>query len=187
MIDDGPGIALARHRADLLVAQARLVFQGDDLAVRGRQGGEGVAQARQIARARIAQADAGHARDVVDRRRPHALHTAEVREQRLAMEKEAEGVKARETEIHNVILSALSESSDTGASGKKYRVQLVNKTRQHVKDWPSLFSFIRQYDLFDLLQKRLSDKAAAEFVETYKQPLPGVENVDVPTLSFNKI
>lgn len=112
---------------------------------------------------------------------------AEVREQRLAMEKEAEGVKARETEIHNVILSALSESSDTGASGKKYRVQLVNKTRQHVKDWPSLFGFIRQYDLFDLLQKRLSDKAAAEFVETYKQPLPGVENVDVPTLSFNKI
>ena len=112
---------------------------------------------------------------------------AEVRDKRLAMEKEAESVKARETEIHNVILSALSESTDTGAAGSRYRVQLVTKTRQHVKDWPTLFGFIRQYDLFDLLQKRLSDKAAAEFVETHKQPLPGVENVQVPTLSFNKI
>lgn len=112
---------------------------------------------------------------------------AEVRELRLKMQKATDEVKDRETEIHNAILSALSESTDTGASGAHHRVQLVTKTRQHVKDWPSLFAFIRQYDLFDLLQKRLSDTAAREFVDTYKQPLPGVEDVEVPTLSFNKI
>lgn len=112
---------------------------------------------------------------------------AEVRDLRLKMQKATDEVKSRETEIHDFILSALSESTDTGASGKTYRVQLVTKVRQHVKDWPTLWGFIREHGMFELLQKRLSETAAKEFTDTYKQPLPGVEDVEVPTLSFNKV
>lgn len=112
---------------------------------------------------------------------------AEVRDLRLQMQKATDEVKARETEIYNTILSYLTESTDTGAAGKTHRVQLVTKKRQHVKDWPTVWGFIRQNNLFELLQKRLSDTAAKEFEDTHHQPVPGVETVEVQELSFNKI
>lgn len=106
---------------------------------------------------------------------------------RLSMQKAVDAVKEREVEIKGVILSALQESADTGAAGEKYRVQLVHKTRVNAKDWPALWAFIRQNDMFELLQKRLADKAVADLYEQYKQYPPGVEATEVPELSFNKI
>lgn len=112
---------------------------------------------------------------------------AVVRDLRLQMQKAVDEVKERETEIYNVIMSTLKESADSGAAGQNYRVQLVTKQRQNVKDWPAFHAFVRQYDLFEMLQKRLADKAVEEFTEKYQQLPPGVESVDVPTLSFNKV
>ena len=43
-------------------------------------------------------------------------------------------------------------------------MQLVTKQRQNVKDWPAFHAFVRQYDLFEMLQKRLADKAVEENV-----------------------
>lgn len=87
---------------------------------------------------------------------------AEVRAERLRLEKLAGEVKSRESEIHGVVLSILNESTDTGASGKKYRVQRVEKERLNVKDWPAFWSWIAKNDAFDMLQKRLAEKAAME-------------------------
>lgn len=127
---------------------------------------------------------------------------AEVRQRRLSMEKAAEAVKSRETEIHDMILSALNESTDTGASGKFYRVQRVEKDRLHVKDWAAFHAFVRQNDAFEMLQRRLSDKAVQEWIDNQQPVLrqnpdgsmvqapatpPGVEQAKVPTLSFTKV
>lgn len=109
-----------------------------------------------------------------------------VREARLAADKAAEAIKGRETEIYNTILSTLNESADTGASGKLYRVQRIEKKFQRVKDWTAFHQWIRENDRFDLLQKRIADKAVNELVEE-GTTLPGVEEEDVPTLSFNKV
>jgi len=112
---------------------------------------------------------------------------ADVRDLRLSMQKATDAVKERETEIYNGILLVLSESTDTGAAGEHHRVQMVSKVRRHVTDWPSLWEFIRQRGMFELLQKRLSETAVDEFTATTGQVIPGVESVDVPSLSFNKI
>lgn len=113
---------------------------------------------------------------------------AMVRDRRLSIEKEAAAVKEREMEIYNVILANLSESTDTGAAGKAYRVQLVNKERYNVKDWSEVHKFIQKYGMFELLQRRLADTAVKEYREVNNGQLPdGVATVEVPTLSFNKV
>lgn len=112
---------------------------------------------------------------------------AEVRDHRLEMDKAAARVKERETEIFNIILSALEESPDTGASGQHHRVQRVVKTVQNVADWPALYQFIQTTGAFEMLQRRLSDKAASEWAEANGALPPGVKAVDIATLSFTKI
>jgi hypothetical protein len=111
---------------------------------------------------------------------------SEVRNERLRIEKEAAGVKARESELYNIIMSVLDESTDTGASGQTYRVQRIEKERQNVKDWPAFWSYIQQHGAFELLQKRLNDKAVREMVEG-GEALPGIEAEMVATLSFTKV
>lgn len=113
---------------------------------------------------------------------------ADVRQRRLDLDKEAAAVKEREMEIHNYILSALAESTDTGASGKHHRVQLVMKERFNAADWPTLHKHIQQTGMFELLQKRLADTAVKEYREVNNGVLPdGVQAVEVPTLSFSKV
>lgn len=113
---------------------------------------------------------------------------AEVRALRLAMEKEVAAVKARETELREHIINNLSKSDDTGAAGLKYRAQIVTKDVVKVSEWGLLYSWIRKNDRFDMLQKRLSEKAAADWMdENDKRVLPGTEVIHVPDVSIQKI
>lgn len=109
-----------------------------------------------------------------------------VREERLRIEKMAKEVKDRETEIFNCIMSTLDESTDTGASGKFYRVQRVEKEVNQVKDWPAFHKYVAENNAFELLQRRLNDKAVREQIEG-GVVFPGVEETIVPTLSFRKV
>jgi len=109
-----------------------------------------------------------------------------VREERLRIEKVAAGVKEREMEIFNCILSTLNESTDTGASGKFYRVQRVEKETNQVKDWAAFHKYVQDNGAFELMQRRLNDKAVREQIEG-GETLPGIEKAIVPTLSFRKV
>jgi hypothetical protein len=109
-----------------------------------------------------------------------------VRALRLAMEKIVEGVKARETEIQDHIINNLSASADTGASGLKYRAQIVKKDAVHIKDWAAFTNYILENDRFDLLQKRLSDKAALDLFADGVD-VPGLEKMKVPKVSITKV
>lgn len=117
-------------------------------------------------------------------RRADLLH--DVRELRLAMEKEAEAVKARETEIQESIINELSRGSDTGASGLRYRVQVNTEPKPQIADWKELTGYILEHDRFDLLQKRLGEKAVTDLWDAGEK-IPGVAKVNVPKLSLTKI
>lgn len=117
-------------------------------------------------------------------RRADLLH--DVRELRLLMEKEAETIKARETEIQESIINELSSGSDTGASGLRYRVQVKKETKPQIADWKELTGYILENDRFDLLQKRLGEKAVADLWES-GVTVPGIAKVHVPKLSLTKI
>lgn len=115
---------------------------------------------------------------------------AAVRGLRLQMDKEVEAVKARETEIREHIINNLSKSQDTGAAGLKYRAQIVMKRAVKVADWPVFHSWVRKNDRFDMLQKRLSDKAVADWMDDAQNAgrlLPGTEALNVPDVSITKI
>ena len=112
---------------------------------------------------------------------------AEVRTLRLAMDKEVEAVKKRESEIREHIINSLSKSENTGAAGLRYRAQIVMKDTVKVSDWGILHSWIRKNDRFDMLQKRLSDKAAADWMETEGKTLPGTEVIHIPDVAITKI
>lgn len=109
-----------------------------------------------------------------------------VKEIRLAMDKIVEGVKARETEIQEHLIANLSKSDDTGVAGLRYRAQVSTKKIPKVADWPSFHAYIAKSGAFDLLQKRLSDKAVMDRIDD-GVALPGVETMKVPTISITKI
>lgn len=116
----------------------------------------------------------------------------DVRDLRLLMEKEVEKIKARETEVQEHLIANLSKGADTGAAGLRYRAQIVNKDIVKVSDerggWQALWAYIAKHNRFDFLQKRLGEKAVAEWMETnVGQLLPGTETMKVPTVSITKI
>ena len=107
-----------------------------------------------------------------------------------AMQKEVDAVKAKATLLREHIINNLSKSEDTGAAGLRYRVQVVTKRKLTVKEWGLLHSWIRKNDRFDMLQKRLAEKAAEDWCldpDNAGRLLPGTEAINVPTLSLTKI
>lgn len=106
------------------------------------------------------------------------------------MEKEVEVVKARETEIQEHIIDNLSKGADTGASGLRYRAQVLQVTKPVVQDdkggWQALWAYIAKTQRFDLLQKRLGEAAIADMWEK-GETVPGVGRAHVPKLSVTKI
>ncbi len=111
---------------------------------------------------------------------------AEVRELRLAMQKHVDAVKAREKEVKDFIIDNLSKSDDTGAAGRKYRAQIVSKEVPTLKDWDAFTAFVVAHSRFDLLQKRLSDKAVKDLWEDGAE-VDGVEKFNAIDVSITKI
>lgn len=113
----------------------------------------------------------------------------DVRELRLLMEKECAAIKARETEIQEHVIRSLPKG-DTGASGLRYRAQINTDDKPQVSDekggWPALWAHIQKTGDFDLLQKRLGEKAITDRWEQ-GVAIPGVAVVHVPKLSITKI
>lgn len=110
----------------------------------------------------------------------------DVREVRLMMEKEVEGVKARENELRESIIADLSKSADTGAAGLRYRAQIVMEAKPKIEDWAKLCKFVAEQGRFELLQKRLGEKAVEEIWDA-GYAVPGVEKMRVPEVSITKI
>lgn len=120
----------------------------------------------------------------------------DVRELRLAMEKEVAEIKARENEIHEYLIGNLTKGEDTGAAGLRYRAQVVTKRKPIISTdtavypqggWGIFTSWVRKHDRFDMLQKRLAEKAVMEWQEENQRIIPGLEMVNIPTLSVTKI
>lgn len=111
---------------------------------------------------------------------------ADVRALRLLMEKEVEPIQARESQLREYLISNISKSDDTGAAGLRYRAQIVIKETPRAVDWPKIYSYIRENDRFDLVQKRLGEKAVADMLSD-GQKIPGIEIAKIPTVSITKI
>jgi hypothetical protein len=118
----------------------------------------------------------------------------DVRELRLAMAKEVEAVEAFERKVKAHIIDNLSKSSDTGAAGLRFRAQIVNKIVPKIMvdeddprvGWPQFWAYVVANSRFDLVQKRLADRAIKDMWEA-GEVVPGVEEMKVPDVSITKI
>lgn len=110
---------------------------------------------------------------------------AEVRQLRLDMEKDVEVVRARESELREHLIDNLSKSDDTGAVGLTHRVMVRTKTKPKVEDWDAFYDYVSKSGRFDLLQKRIAERAILDMDEAGEIP-PGVGRIHVPELSLTK-
>jgi hypothetical protein len=111
---------------------------------------------------------------------------AEVRELRLAMQKMVDDVKARESEVREHIIDNLSKSDDTGAAGKRYRAQVVTKLKPTLKNWDAFVGYMLAHNRFDLVQKRMNERAVLDMLEE-GESVPGVERFHAVDVSITRI
>lgn len=110
----------------------------------------------------------------------------EVRAFRLAMQKEVDAVKARETELQEYIIENLSKSDDTGAAGKYYRAQIIPSVVPVAEDWEDIYDYIVENDRFDLLNRSLNQKATKELWEAGVK-IPGIGRFNSKKVSITKL
>lgn len=109
----------------------------------------------------------------------------DLRAQRLAIEKQVADLKARETATKEEILSILNEQGLNGAKGLIATAAITHKTVPVVTDWDAVYTFIRDQNMFALLQKRLTASLWAALAED-GVAVPGTEPQTVTDLSFTK-
>jgi hypothetical protein len=110
----------------------------------------------------------------------------ELRQQRLAVQKEVDKLAAEETFLREHIINTLPKSEASGIAGKLARVTVVTKQVPQVKDWDAFYKFVKKTGSFDLLQRRLTDQAIKERWEAGKE-VPGVEHFNAVSISLNKV
>lgn len=111
----------------------------------------------------------------------------DLRDLRLAMEKEVAPVAERERQAKALILARLSEADGvTGVAGTRYRAQRVEKRVPAVKDWAALYAWVAETGRFDVMQRRLANKAVTDMWEA-DEDVPGVDAAIAVDLSVTKI
>lgn len=109
-----------------------------------------------------------------------------IREERLALSRQADELEEREKQIKAHIIDTLPKSEATGVAGKLARVTVVTKLVPKTADVEELHAHIKKTDDWDLLQGRLSDTAVRARWEAGKT-VPGVEAFQTVTVSINKV
>jgi hypothetical protein len=109
-----------------------------------------------------------------------------LREDRLSLERQAEAIKEKETELKAGLIEALATHGANGVAGATHRVTLRKKSVPQVQDWSKLYEYILQNEAFDLLQRRLSAPAVVERWDDKKE-VAGVVAISVTDLGINKI
>lgn len=110
----------------------------------------------------------------------------ELKEKKREAQKVVDAIAAEESALREHIINTLPKSESQGVAGKKARVTVVTKVVPQVKDWEEFYKYVKRTGSFDLMQRRLSDKAVMDRLENGKK-LPGVEIFNATTLSINKV
>ena len=109
-----------------------------------------------------------------------------LRAERLEIEKQAEEIKKQEAALKDHIIATFSKADIEGAKGKVASASVSRSVKGNVKDWAAVYQYITSHDAFDLMERRLNNKAYRDRLDE-GEAVPGVEPFDVITLSLTKI
>lgn len=111
----------------------------------------------------------------------------QLREKRLAMQKEVDAVAAEERAYKNHLIDTIPKSQATGVQGKLARVTIVTKEEPQVKDPEAFRKYMNRTKRWDLAYNlRPSAPGIREMWEEGKK-VPGIEKFTVVTVSLNKV
>lgn len=96
------------------------------------------------------------------------------------------GIEAEESALTLHLITSLPKTEATGIQGTLCRVSVVPKSVPQVTDWDEFWAKFKVARDRDLIQKRLSSTAVAARWESGKH-VPGVEEIEILTLSINKV
>jgi len=109
-----------------------------------------------------------------------------IRNQRLALQKKVEAFQAEETRLKDHLIATLPKNDSTGIAGKTCRISLLVKDVSQADDWDKIHAYVRKTGNWELLQRRLNNRAAMEILEDGKK-IPGVSIFTKVDLSINKL
>jgi hypothetical protein len=109
----------------------------------------------------------------------------QLRERRLQLQRELDGLTAEETRYREHLVAALEHQGLTAVAGQTCRAGLTETKIGHVTDWAALEEYIIVTGDFSLLQRRANDAALRErWAEG--ETVPGVEPFAVTKVSLTK-
>lgn len=111
------------------------------------------------------------------------------RQERLAIEKSAETLKADEAALKDHLINNLPKSDATGVAGKLCRVSVQTKSVPQVADWDLFYAHVaknRAKGGFALLNRAVNAAAVKEIWDAGKE-VPGVAHFNAVVLSVNKV
>jgi hypothetical protein len=108
-----------------------------------------------------------------------------LRTERLAIEKQAEAVKEKETELKRQIMDGLQAAGINSVGDNKKVYALVQKDEPVADDWKALYTHIQQTGEFELLYRRINPAAIKERWENGIK-VPGIQKFPSLVLSITK-
>jgi hypothetical protein len=106
-------------------------------------------------------------------------------QERAALNRQAEQLKPRETQLTDHIFDTFSKDDLNGAIGKVAKASVIRTEVPTVKDWPKFYAYVAKNKAFDLLQRRVSSAAVRERWEA-KKVVPGIEKFTALSLGLTK-
>lgn len=108
-----------------------------------------------------------------------------LRERRLELQREVEALKAQESQLRDEAIAELKQQGLHAARGDVATISHRKVNRFGVDDWDKTLAAIRRRKLWQLLERRVAQRACAELHEHGKLPA-GIGVVEVDDLSITK-
>ena len=94
--------------------------------------------------------------------------------------------KAQLKVVEAQVMDRMKEQGLTRSGNDSCLVRINTKTVPQVEDWEALYNYVGETGYFQLFQRRLASTAWSEINEIEPNSVPGINTVDIETLSVTK-
>jgi hypothetical protein len=108
-----------------------------------------------------------------------------LRDERLALQKAADAIAAKESELKTHFIKLASKQRVDKASGAHATVSFKTEAQPQVLDWEAVHAYVVEHDAWDIMRRQLNP-AAWRDREMDGQHVKGTESVPVIKVSITK-
>ena len=110
-----------------------------------------------------------------------------VRQKRLEVQKKVDDLKAKQNQIEDMLMNALTKQNTRKGEGSLASASISTAINPVVNDWDKLNRFILRHKELALFQKRLSAPRYRELLEEHPRGIPGLDSFVQKTINLRKL